>query len=288
MEQALQPTSSTQEDNILRIDAQPYNIVVRVFGDDQPGIPVLLMHGLQSHSGWFVQSAAAVSRAGSPAYIIERRGSGMSEAPRGECNNFHEMLADILSVVKYVKAKHGKNKVHLMGHCFGAIPATNFAIIHGEQLASLILPTPGIHTYSDLTLSDKLQVLLCAMTGAKRYIDMPMEVRQFSEFDEVINFINNDPLSLRQATGQFYYQVLKARQFINKNLSRITLPVLMAFAGKDQICDNNKNRQLFELLPSQDKLLLEYPNAKHVLEFSSHKDEFFNHLAEWLNKHRTA
>src|SRR3954464_6461838 len=53
-------------------------IPVRTFGTNGSRRPVLMTHGLESHSGWFVQSAAFMAGLGHPVYLVDRRGSGLS------------------------------------------------------------------------------------------------------------------------------------------------------------------------------------------------------------------
>ena len=46
-------------------------------------LPVLYLHGIQSHPGWFVGLAAALSARGHPVYLVTRRGSGRNRLARG-------------------------------------------------------------------------------------------------------------------------------------------------------------------------------------------------------------
>ena len=45
-------------------DSNGVQIPVRAFGEAHNRTPVVLAHGLQSHSGWFVQSGAFVDQCG--------------------------------------------------------------------------------------------------------------------------------------------------------------------------------------------------------------------------------
>ena len=71
--------------------AEGYDIAVRVYGETGGKTPVVMTHGLQSHSGWFAQSAAAMAAGGHPVYAVDRRGSGLSQGPRGDMQAFDEM-----------------------------------------------------------------------------------------------------------------------------------------------------------------------------------------------------
>ena len=260
-------------------------IPVRVFGRDQGGTPVILVHGLQSHSGWFVQSADFISRLGGPAYAFDRKGSGLSEAKRGHADNYEEWVEEIHILVELATRRHGSPQVHLVGHCFGAIPATAFACRYPELVASLILPTAAIHTQTDVSFSEKLAILSGQITGRQNYIPIHLQAEMFTDLPDYEAFIRDDNLALTQATAQFYWQVHKARRYINQHLDRLTMPVFMALAHKDPICDNAGNRRFYANLPAQDKLLTSYEDAEHILEFSREREAFFADLATWFRIH---
>ena len=69
-------------------------IPVRVFGAGGAKRPVLMTHGLESHSGWFVQSGAFLAGLGHPVYLVDRRGSGLSRQRRGHVDDFREWSAE--------------------------------------------------------------------------------------------------------------------------------------------------------------------------------------------------
>jgi acylglycerol lipase len=251
-----------------------------------PLAPVVMIHGLQSHSGWFTASAEFIARQGAPVYAFDRRGSGLSTLPRGHCHNFREMIDDICSVVDYACVAHGARQVHILGHCFGAIPAIIFGCLHPDRTQSLMLASPGLYTHAGLPFRDIIRVFYALASKPETPIRIPLEPSWFSEFDQYTDFIEQDPLSLRRATASLFYEVQKARRFIRRRTSVISMPFLMMCAGKDRISDNAKNRRFFEGIPSADKTLIEYERAKHILEFSSHRNEFLEDLAWWIRRRK--
>lgn len=281
----MKPTSSTTDEHIEFLSGPAgFDIPVRRFGTEHRATPVLLTHGLQSHSGWFLQSAEMIAGLGLPVWLIDRRGSGLSRAPRGECRDFSEMLDDIEAVAKVARERAGASTFHMIGHCFGAIPAAAFASAHPQQVRTLILATPGIHTKTDMTFGQKLQIFWSKLTGRPARLPVPLESSLFSELPEYVRFIEADALSLKDATAFFYFEVARARRYIHQYASALAIPVLMACSEHDPICDNRANRSLFDNLPSPDKRLETYP-ARHVLEFSPQKEAFFGDLRAWLEAH---
>ena len=260
-------------------------ISVRVFGKEGKKTPVIMAHGLQSHSGWFAQSAAFIAGLGHPVYSMDRRGSGLSQSKRGDLKDFKEMIADINTVRNFVTARHQKDKMYVLGHCFGAIPATAYAGKYPGSLKGLILTTPAIYTKTSIPFRYKLKIVFSRSGRRNFMVPSPLETSWFTELDEYEEFIKSDDLSLKEATGDFYYQIHKARKYIYKHSDRFTMPIFLGIAGEDPICDNERNIKFFNNLPSQDKDVVAYEDARHILEFSSEKESYFEDLAKWLTAH---
>ena len=259
-------------------------IYMRVFGKNGGKTPVIMSHGLQSHSGWFVQSAAFMAGLGHPVYSMDRRGSGLSQAPRGDLKDFMIMVEDIHTVAKFVKKRHAKKKIYLLGHCFGAIPAAAYACEYPDNAKGLILTTPAIYTKTEPSLFWKIRILVTPSGKGNFLVPNPLETSQFTELRMYEEFIKSDTLSLKAATGDFYYQVHRARKFVHRNISQLNMPVLMGIAGEDPIVDNQRILVFFQKIPAADNALIEYNDARHILEFSPEKERYFDDLASWLNR----
>jgi len=259
------------------------DIPVRVFGESEAGVPVIMVHGLQSHSGWFAQSAGFLAGLGMPVYAFDRSGSGLSTAKRGHCDSYREWIEELQVVVDTALRRHGALQVHLVGHCFGAIPAAAYACDHPDRIASLILSTPGIYTQTGVYFRDMVTIGATRITGRKAYIPVHLTPDMFTDLPEYEKFIAEDDLSLSFVTAQFYYEVPRARRYIEKHADSLTMPVLMAIAEKDTICDNPANRRFFADLPSKNKRVLSYGDAEHILEFSRERETFFRDLARWFD-----
>lgn len=245
-------------------------------------VPIVMTHGLQSHSAWFSRSQAFLAELGFPVYAFDRRGSGLSTERRGDCAGFREMVDDVLAVADRAHKDYGAAQVHVLGHCFGALPAAAFACLHPSRVKTLVLATPGLFTKSDLRPAEKLRVFASVTTGREARFPVPLEAELFSELPEHVQFIRDDALSLPDASARFYFAVFQVRRFLARASKSLTMPVLMACAGLDEICDNARNRRYFDSLPSPAKRLVEYPRAKHILEMSVQREDFFADLARWL------
>lgn len=257
-------------------------IAVLPYGREHSGAPVIMLHGLESHSAWFSQSARHIAGLGYPVYGMERRGSGHSRAPRGVCTDYNDLLADIDALAEFLLRHHDAERFHMCGHCFGAIPATAYACRFPDKLRSLMLGTPALYTKAEPALGEKLKVLWAALTRSDIKIPVPLELEWFTDEQQYLDFIRNDKLSLHEAGARIYWETARARRFIRAHEQALAMPVFMALAGKDQICDNQADQAFIDRLPADTKRCQVYGEAIHILEFSRQKQEFFSDLDSWF------
>jgi alpha-beta hydrolase superfamily lysophospholipase len=178
-------------------------------------------------------------------------------------------------------------RFQFLGHCFGAVPATAFACEQPSLLASLILATPAIYTRAEPSTAEKLKIVWSALSGHDLRIPVSLKAEWFTDQEKYVRFIETDPLTLRDASARLYWETLRARKFIHANESKLTMPLMAAVAGRDRICDNEKDRRFFDRLPSDRKEWRLYPRAVHILEFSSEKNAFLAALTKWLGEPET-
>jgi len=263
-----------------------YQIPVRRYGVGGPRRPVVMLHGLQSHSGWFVQSARNLSESGSPVYAFDRCGSGVSDATADAGFRLDGLLAEIDAVADRAAADTGYKDVTLVGHCFGAILALLYTALHRpERVARLVLATPALYTFADLTPREKARVLWSVFQGGDARVPVPMSPEQFSELEPYVAFVSNDPLALRTAPARLMYEVARARRRLPRAARALRAPLFVAYAGGDVICDNPRNRRLLARVTSPTETRT-YAAARHILEFSTEREAFFGDLTGWLGRER--
>jgi alpha-beta hydrolase superfamily lysophospholipase len=281
---------------ILRTVAPPtwitapagYLIPVRRFGAEGTRRPVVILHGLESHSGWFVQSAERIASLGLPVHAFDRCGSGVSEVDGARGARFGDLFAEVEAVAESALAGGRHQTVHLVGHCFGAIVALLYAALHRPaRVASVTLATPALYTRTDLPVKDKLRVLWSVLRRREDRVPIPLSAEEFSELDPFVEFVRGDPLVLRTAPARLFYEIRRARGRLRAAASALRAPLLVAMAENDPICDNSRNRRLFERVIAE-KEIRTYSGARHILEFSGAREAFLDDLAGWFERQESA
>jgi pimeloyl-ACP methyl ester carboxylesterase len=111
-----------------------------VLAGPKDGQPVLLLHGFPEFWYGWRQQIPALAEAGYRVIVPDQRGYNLSDKPKGARSYSVDVLAnDILGLIDAL----GYDKVHLIGHDWGAIIAWALAVWHPERLHKLgILNVP--------------------------------------------------------------------------------------------------------------------------------------------------
>jgi alpha-beta hydrolase superfamily lysophospholipase len=246
---------------------------------------VVLIHGIQSHSLWYGGTCARLAAAGYDTAFLDRRGSGLNRAQRGDAPERWTFADDLGEFVDDARRRLPGKPVHLVAISWGAKLATAACIRRPGLVESLILMGPALASKVDVPFGDKLRTALALVTNPRRLFDVPLaDARLFTDNPERIAFIERDPLSLRKVTARFLYETRRLDRFVRGRANEMRLPVLTMLAGRDRIVDNDATRKLFDRFASTDKQIVEYPDAAHTIEFELDPEPMRRDLIAWLNE----
>ncbi|HUU43250.1 MAG TPA: alpha/beta fold hydrolase [Planctomycetota bacterium] len=253
-------------------------------GSTTPRGAVVAVHGIRSHSGWYVDSCAHVARAGYDVTFVDRRGSGLNRFARGDVERFEVLVDDLCEHVDDVRRRLGDVPVHLHAVSWGAKLACATLIRRPDLARSLTLVAPGLVSLVDVSPGVKLRTALALLANPKKLFDVPLNDPQlFTDNSERIAWIEDDPLSLRRCTARFLYQTRRLDRFVRRHARKLRIPVLVTLAGLDRIVDNTGVRRLVERFASRPKEIVEYPDAAHTLEFEPDPSGIFDDMVKWLD-----
>ena len=255
-------------------------------GAERPTGVVLYLHGIQSHGGWYVESARRLAEAGLEVYQPDRRGSGLNRTNRGHVDSHKRWLADAMALVELAGQEHPDLPFFLLAVSWGGKLAVALAKAHHEQFAGLALIAPGLFPLVDVGAAAKLRIALALVTGGgRRMFPIPLsDAHLFTANPARIRFIESDDLSLRKVTARFMYESRRLDSYVRDAGAHISMPVFLALASEDRIIDNKATRQYVEGFRSCDKCVREYRGAHHTLEFEADPRAFFQDMVSWLTQ----
>lgn len=102
------------------------------------GLPVIALHGGPGSPHDYLEPLAALGRHW-PVVFYDQLGCGRSERPDdASLWTLERFVAELDAVLCAV----GAERVHLIGHSWGAMLAVDYALVHPQRVASLVLHSP--------------------------------------------------------------------------------------------------------------------------------------------------
>jgi acylglycerol lipase len=259
-------------------------------------LPVIFLHGIQSHPGWFFGSARALAEAGHAVYQLTRRGSGSNDSARGHCASPAVLLDDLGTAVDEILRRENVQRCHLLGVSWGGkwAAAACGANRDGLQrkLASLTMIAPGIAAKVDVSPLTKLAVagaLLLPGLGSRAIFDVPLrDEALFTDSPAGQDFIRTDPLSLRNVSAKFLFTSRRLDRLIARtDDGAITLPAALILSQQDRIIDNDATTATLRRL-CRAGLVVDTLAGAHTLEFDAEPGPFLATLTRTLTRHESS
>ncbi|HLJ11088.1 MAG TPA: alpha/beta fold hydrolase [Planctomycetaceae bacterium] len=255
-----------------------------------PRAIIVALHGIQSHSGWFTYSSGRLCQAGFEVFYLDRRGSGMNEPSRGHVEDYKMLLADVSQSLADIRRARNRADppppVILLGASWGGKLAAIVAARNPEVIDGLALLYPGLCSRVRARWDQNLRLKLAEWLRIRnKRVRVPLDdAAFFTDEPRWREFIRSDPLALHEVTVSFLLANRDFDRLLASCPAAIHCPVLLMLAANDQITDNEATRRYVAQFSSQDASVIEYPHARHALEFEPDRDKFIDDLIAWLDR----
>jgi acylglycerol lipase len=245
---------------------------------------VVVLHGVQSHGGWYHNLGTTLAERGYDTTFPDRRGSGRNQLDRGHVSSYRRLLEDIAELLRSIREQEPRLPLALAGISWGGKLAVITSAQHPALVDALALICPGLHARVDPSRAERMRIAWAFFTDRRRHFPIPLaDPALFTADPEGQSFIATDPMTLRSASAS----LLAASRFIDRRVraarSHVHQPALLMLAGEDRIVDNTLTRRYFDGLPSERKRIIEYPEGNHTLEFDPDPSRYALDLADWLD-----
>src|SRR5689334_17975651 len=88
-----------------------------------PRAAVVLVHGFNSHGGYYVWVAEQLLKQGLSVYALDLRGRGKSDGERYYVAKFADYVSDVAAAVDLAKSREGNVPFFMLGHSAGGVVA---------------------------------------------------------------------------------------------------------------------------------------------------------------------
>lgn len=256
-----------------------------------PQAEVVMIHGIQSHAGWYEPSCTRLAEEGFAVSFLDRRGSGMNEEGRGDCPSFRRLLDDIAEYIQSVPrtpdfVKPGDRLPLFLGAVsWGGKLAIALERRHPGLLDGIFLLCPGFTPKIRPSLGQRLKILFSRFIRPRKKFNIPLnEPELFTANPKWQEFLRNDPLRLQEATARLLVESARLDGYLRFVPKYVHVPVLMLLAGEDRIIHNGRTRAFVAKFATKERQIIEYPGAHHTLEFEAEPESYQRDLVRWLDE----
>jgi len=239
---------------------------------------VVAIHGIQSHGGWYDASSRHLAAAGHHVAFLDRRGSGLNEAARGDCPSFRRLLLDIAEFIATLPEKPVLSAIS-----WGGKLALAHELFHPGLTRGLVLLAPGICPKVGPPVWTRFRIALARLFSPASLFPVPLDDPTLFTANAIRQqFIRDDPLALRRATARFLVESVRLDWVMRRAPAAVTVPTLLVLAEHDRIIDNAATRAFMGRLSSPDRTVLQIAGAHHTLEFEPDPLPAFDAVRRWL------
>lgn len=252
-------------------------------GQRGPRPPLLYLHGIQSHGGWYEWSGSLLAAAGLPVLMPDRRGSGLNDAARGDTPGMERWLDDLDELAAALRMKVGPQRVALVGVSWGGKPAVAWALRRPAQTAAVLLIAPGLFPQVGVGFVAKLRIGVELLGGARGRHAIPLDdPALFTENPPGQDFIRADALKLTTATARLLYESNRLdRLLVRAAAGALDAPATLLLAEHDRIIRNKATERWLWRVCRRPPLVVTLPGTAHTIEFEPDVGPFEEQLQRW-------
>jgi alpha-beta hydrolase superfamily lysophospholipase len=247
---------------------------------------VVCVHGIQSHGGWYENSCERLAREGFEVWFLDRRGAGLNVRDRGDAPSFRRLLDDVAEFLRWLRGTSPALPVVLLCISWGGKLGAALQRRHPALVDALALLCPGFVSQVRGTFGQTLRVLWDRVVAPRRLFPIPLsDPELFTTTPRWQRFLREDHYSVHEATARFLVESVRLDIYLAFVPRHVRVPVLLLLAGRDRIIDNAAARRFVGRFATDDKEVIEYPDAHHTLEFEPDPDLHVNDVLRWLDRH---
>ena len=246
---------------------------------DKP--PVLFLHGIQSHPGWFVASAQALRDRGHAVYQVTRRGSGDNDVQRGHARTAGQLLRDVDATCRFAIEQSGQSACHLLGVSWGGKLAAAYMAAHrrSARIASLTMVAPGIVARVKPPFATRLAAGLCFGAWPTKRLTIPLsDAELFTDNEPMRAYLRADPCRLHRGTARFFV-ISKRLDWMIRGARPgcIDVATTLLLARRDRIIDNARTTEVVQRLTGG-AATVQALDACHTMDFEPDPGAFLSAL----------
>ncbi|PKA61549.1 hypothetical protein AXF42_Ash018837 [Apostasia shenzhenica] len=246
---------------------------------------MVLLHGLNEHSGRYHQFAKKLNGCGIKVYAMDWIGHGGSDGLHGYVHSLDYAVKDLKSFLEKVVKENPGLPCFCFGHSTGAAIILKAVLdpkvetcVHG-----VVLTSPAVQVQPSHPIIETLAPVFSLLIPTYQFRGACNKGPPVSHDPEALKAKYSDPLvfigSIRVRTG---YEILRLSYDLQQNIRRITVPFIVLHGTADTVTDPDGSKKLYNQASSADKNIMLYDDLLHDLLFEPERDEIAENIMKWL------
>jgi alpha-beta hydrolase superfamily lysophospholipase len=248
-------------------------------------------HGMGGDGEYFTLLAdQIVEQTNSAFYIMDYRGHGRSEGAKGDIKKFELYLEDLKEFITFIQQKNPNIPLLILGESMGGIVSINFVARNPEIFSGIIEFAPAVRLHlTAFSIVDAFKavgyffVYLFApgkpVIGSKGREDVGVRNEIHQQYDRT-NLYHLEAVSPR-----YILQLNKFSKISYKSGFKIKAPIIIFQGEGDKLVSVEGVKIFFGTVASEDKELVLYPEAYHVLFTDPYAGDLWDKLRSWIKAH---
>jgi alpha-beta hydrolase superfamily lysophospholipase len=262
--------------------AEGHALKLGVCADGCGGPSVLIVPGLFSHMGWYRPLAEALRARGMAAFLLDRRGAGISEGLPGHVDSWRQLVDDILRVVARIRELRPASGVCALGISLGAAMTIATSLLRQDSFQRQAALSPGLAPGVQVPLRRRIGLAYSGFARPRVLWELPYTVEQLSDKEELRRALWDDPLRTRAFTSRFLLEVFRMQRYLRRNIERLGVPLLALVAEKDTMIDNRVVLQTLGRIERTPVRVEVFEGAYHVLPASVPLEDLVGRIDHWF------
>ena len=242
---------------------------------------VILCHGFNSHSGYYVWVGEQLAARGFTAYALDLRGRGRSDGERFYVDKISDWVTNVADVVQLAKSRHSGLPVYLLGHSAGGVISCLYCLDNQQELSGFICESFAFRVPAP-------DFAIAALKGLSHLAPhahvLRLKNEDFSRDASVVGQMNKDPLIAHETQPTHTVaELARADDRLAHNFGLVSLPILILHGTADRATKPSGSQQFYDDALSTDKTLKLYEGHYHDLLNDVGKEAVLADIVQWMD-----
>lgn len=249
-----------------------------------PKAIILIVHGFAEHMRRYDYVVDKFVENNYGVYRFDLRAHGKSRSPQGHIEKFHDFVSDTDQMVDLITKENRDMSIFILGHSMGGLITALYGIEYPQKIKGQIFSGAALNSLPSTQGFKGNLIKVGASILPKVQIKNPINEDLCTVKQVYIDYIN-DPLILKKASFNFYYEFLiNGIEKLQNNIKKYNLPCLLTHGEDDNISPCRNSIDFYNNISSEDKEYKVYTGLYHEILNELDKDIILQDMIFWLDK----